>query len=329
MLNVKDVFELGLKMGVAADPRGKKGVDNYLARFKKEFGKLTETEQKEFDREKLSNPYLDSGVHFDDGKSAVKKVLAGIDMTEAEILLASQMNERGKPIDLVISHHPVGKGRVLLAEVMEMSVDVYESYGMPIHIAEKIHEERMKLVGRNLHGGNHYKPVDMAKLLKVNFISLHTVTDNLVDEFLRNYLAKVKPHTVGDIYDALLEIPEYQAAKKMGFGPVISAGNRKYRAGKYIIEMTGGTEPSAKVYEYLSRAGFSTTIGMHMHEDLLKSALENHLNVIMAGHMSSDSLGMNLFLDQLEKKGIEIVPCGGLIRISRNKSTKSKITSSK
>jgi len=28
-------------------------------------------------------------------------------------------------------------------------------------------------------------------------------------------------------------------------------------------------------------------------------------------------LGMNIFLDELEKKGIEIVPCSGLIRVSR------------
>jgi len=28
---------------------------------------------------------------------------------------------------------------------------------------------------------------------------------------------------------------------------------------------------------------------------------------------------MNLFLDKLERKGMEIVPFGGLIRVSRNK----------
>lgn len=322
MLSVKDVFALGLKKAIAADPRGKKGVEAYLARSKKEFLKLSEKEKKEFDQEKLSNPYLDSGISFDDGKTKVKRVLVGIDITEGEILLASQMSERGKPIDLVISHHPVGKGRAGLADVMEMSVEVYESYGVPIHIAEKIHEERMKLVGRNLHASNHYKVVDVARLLGVNLMGTHTIADNLVDEYLRNYLAKVQPHTVGDILDALLEIPEYREAKKLGFGPVISAGSAKYRAGKYIIEMTGGTEPSAKVYEYLSRAGFSTTVGMHMHEDLLSRANEHHLNVIMAGHMSSDSLGMNLFLDELEKKGVEIVPCGGLIRVSRVKHKK-------
>lgn len=319
MLTVKQVFETGLKMAMVADPRGKKGVDKYLERVKKDYNKMSEREQELFDEEKLSNPYLDSRIHFDDGKTKVKRVLAGIDIGDGELLLASQMNERGENIDLVISHHPVGRGLASLSDVMEMSVEVYESYGMPIHIAEKIHEERMKIVGRSVHPSNIYRAVDVAKLLKVNFISTHTITDNLVDNFLRKLLEKTNPHTVGDILDALQEIPEYKEAEKMGFGPRIVAGSPKYRAGKYILEMTGGTEPSGKIYEYISRAGFSTEVGMHMKEEHLKEANEHHLNVVMAGHMSSDSLGMNLFLDELEKKGIEVVPCGGLIRVSRNK----------
>jgi len=39
--------------------------------------------------------------------------------------------------------------------------------------------------------------------------------------------------------------------------------------------------------------------------------------VVIAGHMASDSLGLNLFLDELEQRGVEIVPCSGLLRISR------------
>lgn len=324
MLTVEQIFDLGLKMAISADPRGKKGVEKYLARVKRDYDKLSAKEKEDFDNEKLTNPYLDSRIHYNDGKSKVKKVLAGIDIGDGELVLASQMNARGETIDLVISHHPVGRGLASLADVMEMSVDVYESYGMPIHIAEKIHEERMRIVGRSIHPSNLYRTVDAAKLLKLNFVSTHTITDNMVDNYLRNHLEKAKPHTVGDIYDALMDIPEYQEATKMGFGPKIVAGSPKYRAGKYILEMTGGTEPSGKIYEYISRGGFSTEIGMHMKEDHLKEANEYHLNVIMAGHMSSDSLGMNLFLDELEKKGIEIIPCGGLIRVNRNKGKVKK-----
>jgi hypothetical protein len=54
-----------------------------------------------------------------------------------------------------------------------------------------------------------------------------------------------------------------------------------------------------------------------MKDDARDKASEFHMNVVIAGHISSDSLGMNLFLDELEKKGVEIVPCSGLIRVKR------------
>ena len=61
---------------------------------------------------------------------------------------------------------------------------------------------------------------------------------------------------------------------------------------------------------------------MHQREEWKDEAKKHHLNVIVAGHMASDSLGLNLFLDNLEKKGIEIVPCSGFIRVSRIKKGK-------
>jgi hypothetical protein len=69
----------------------------------------------------------------------------------------------------------------------------------------------------------------------------------------------------------------------------------------------------------MAQAGIGTIIGMHMQEESKKEAEAANINVVIAGHMSSDSLGMNLFLDELEKIGIEIIPCSGLIRVSRTK----------
>jgi putative NIF3 family GTP cyclohydrolase 1 type 2 len=253
-----------------------------------------------------------------DGKTKVKRVLAGIDISSSDILLASQLNERGKQIDLVISHHPVGKALANLHEVMDLIIDVYQKEGVPVHVAEKIMEERMKEVGRGVHPANHFQAIDVAKHLGINFISTHTITDNMVDKFTRDYLKKKKPETVNDVMDALLEQPEYKAAKKWGAGPKIIAGGPNHRVGRYLVEMTGGTNPSSKVYDQLSQYGISTVVGMHMRDDAMTKASESHMNVIIAGHMSSDSLGMNLFLDELEKRGVEVIPCGGLIRVSRN-----------
>jgi hypothetical protein len=40
---------------------------------------------------------------------------------------------------------------------------------------------------------------------------------------------------------------------------------------------------------------------------------------LIAGHIASDSLGMNLLLDEIEKKSkIEVVELGGFTRFSRN-----------
>lgn len=316
---VKEIFEMGLKMSIKKDPRGENGVKKYLERIKKEYEDMKPSDKEFYDITRLSNPYMDSQVQIDDGKTQVKRVLAGIDITEAEILLATQLNERGKKIDLVLAHHPLGKSRADLSDVMDMSVAVFEDLGVPVHLAEKIMDERIREVGRSLHAVNHYKTVDIAQILKVNLINTHTITDNLVNNCIIDYLAKKKPKTVKDLVDALVEIPEYREAKKMGFGPKIFAGNPQHHIGKILVEMTGGTNPSSKVYEELSRAGISTLVGMHMQEETLKKVDEHGMNVIIAGHISSDSVGMNLFLDELEKKGVEVVPCGGLIRVNRNK----------
>lgn len=321
-MKVQEIFDLGTKLGIANDPRGPKVVKKHLERMNKMYNEMKPEDKKFFDTEKLTNPFPDGAVHVDDGKTQVKRVLAGIDINAPEILLASQLNERGKKIDLVIAHHPEGKALANLHEVMDMSVDVYEQMGVPVHIAEKIFEERVKEVGRGVHPINHNQAVDVARLLNINFINTHTITDNMVDTFMRDYLKRKAPETVGEIIKVLMELPEYQQAKMWGAGPRIISGGPSHRVGKVLVEMTGGTNPSPKVYEQLSQYGISTVLGMHMRDDSMKQASEHHMNVIIAGHMPSDSLGMNLFLDELEKKGIEIVPCGGLVRVSRVKKGK-------
>jgi putative NIF3 family GTP cyclohydrolase 1 type 2 len=125
---------------------------------------------------------------------------------------------------------------------------------------------------------------------------------------------------VSDVLKSLLEIPEYKEAAKRGFGPTLFTGAEDNHCGRIAFtEITGGTDGSPKIYEKMANAGIGTIISMHQSEEHKKEAEKAHINVVIAGHISSDSIGMNLFLDQLEKKGIEIVSCSGLIRISRAK----------
>ena len=314
-MNVKQIFDLAIELGINADLRGKPAVLKMLKRKKEQYEKLNEEQKEEFDKDGLVNPYLDSRIHFDSGKP-VKKVLTGIDMEGDEVLLADKM----KDIDLILAHHPRGKALANLADVMHLQAEVYAQYGVPINIAEAVQKERIEEVSRGVNPINHYRPINIAEILGVSYINVHTPADNLVANFLRKKIENANPEYVGDILKLLKEIPEYREAIKQGAGPCLFAGNPENRCGKVAItEITGGTEPSKKIYEKIAQAGVGTIICMHLSEEHKKEAEAAHINAIIAGHISSDSLGMNLFLDELEKKGIEIIPCSGLIRVKRFK----------
>ena len=73
----------------------------------------------------------------------------------------------------------------------------------------------------------------------------------------------------------------------------------------------------------LAKAGVGTLVEMHIPEDSVVVLKKAHINAIDVGHMAADSIGANLFLDQLEKRGVQVIPVSGLIRVSRNKSSKN------
>jgi putative NIF3 family GTP cyclohydrolase 1 type 2 len=59
---------------------------------------------------------------------------------------------------------------------------------------------------------------------------------------------------------------------------------------------------------------------MHLSEEHFKKAREANLNAIIAGHISSDTLGLNLLLDRIQQKGgeeFDTISCSGFRRIKR------------
>ncbi len=302
-------------MGIKSDFRGEEGVRKFLNRKKSQYEKLNEKEKSEADKDALENPYLDSGIHNIAEDKEIKKIMVGIDIDPAEILMAKQLGE----IDLVFCHHPIGKSLAYLSDVMTLQSDILEQYGVPINIAEGLMRERIEEVSRSTSPGNHQRVIDSAKLLKVNLINVHTPCDNLAAKFLKDLVEQKKPETISELMELLKEVPEYKKAIEQGAGPKIFVGSPENRCGKIALtEITGGTEGSPKLFEKMAQAGIGTIIGMHISEQGKKQAEEANINVVIAGHMSSDSLGINLFIDELEKRGIEIIPCSGFIRISRN-----------
>ncbi len=316
-MRIKDIYEKAIKRGMELDPRGAEEVRAELERAKKEYDELKEKDRKWFDTERLRNPYSDSRILYGDPEREVKRVLVGIDIEVGEIVLADRLREKGERIDLIIAHHPEGMAMAKLYEVMDMQSGILLKYGVPINVAEDIMDERIREVERRLMPTNHTRAVDAARLLDIPLMCVHTPSDNAVAEYLQRLFDESKPRQVSDVIKSLKEIPEYMTSMGEVFmHPKAVVGSEKKSAGKVFVDMTGGTGGSKHAYEKLSQSGIGTVVGMHISEDHRKEAVKHHVNVVIAGHIPSDSLGMNLLLDNV-LDGVEVVEASGFRRVAR------------
>ncbi len=252
----------------------------------------------------------DSGVIFDTGRP-IRRAMFGVDMEAAEIIIAKQLG-----YDAVITHHPKGGyPMVNLYQVMENQIDRMVQAGVPINKAQKALSERKDEVERSLHAANYDRAVAAARVLEMTFIAIHTPADIIAESTVQKHLDRsLKPYakaTVGDVISFLREIPEYA---RTAAGPKVRVGTKDSYAGKVWVTMAGGTGGGKEVAKAYFEAGVGTLVVMHMPEEVIKAVKEQNLgNVIVAGHMASDSVGINGIIRVLEQKGLVITRMSGVI----------------
>jgi hypothetical protein len=318
-LKLEQIYRKGVELGMSKDPRGRAGVKQVLEDAEKEYGGLKKDDRKFFDKEKLRNPFADTRILYGDPDLEIRNAIAGIDIETPELILVDRLREKGEKIDLCIAHHPEGPALAALSEVMRLQADVWEAYGVPINVGEALICERMSEIKRALLPQNHQRPIDTARLLDIPFMCMHTPCDNLVTDHLTRIFKRQKPRLVGDVIDLLLKEKEYRSSAERGMPPTALVGEAKKRAGEVLVDMTGGTEGPVGALEKLAQAGVGTIVAMHMGDKLKAEADKQHVNVVIAGHIASDNIGVNLFCDQLEKQGVKTRSFSGFQRFSRLK----------
>jgi len=261
--------------------------------------------------------FEDTALLYGRPDTDIKKIMVGIDIDIGELLLADKIR-RTEGLDLVISHHPQGKAYAAFYEVMQLQVNMLVGVGINKKLAEGLINERKGEVERRVLPANHMRSTDAARLLDFPFMCVHTPADNHVSHFIEELLDKEKPKKVENILDILNEIPEYKSAARDLAGPRVILGNPKRPVGKIFVEMTGGTEGSKDIYDKMYKVGIRTLVSMHLSEEHFKKVKDANLNVVIAGHISSDTLGLNLILDRIEKEEkLETIDCSGFRRIRR------------
>jgi len=264
--------------------------------------------------------YQDTAILYGDPDIEIRKIMVGIDIEVAELLLADRIRQQ-QGLDLVLAHHPQGSAWAQFYRVMQLQVDMLSRVGLLKKVAQELLNERMREVERRVLANNHMRSVDAARILDMPFMCVHTPADNHVAQFLKIIFDKERPKRVENIVELLNEVPEYKQAGQDNAGPRVILGNPKRSAGEIFLEMTGGTEGPKEVFDKLSKLGIRTLVSMHLSEEHFKKVRDANLNVVIAGHISSDTLGLNLLLDRIEKSAGEkltVINCSGFRRISRN-----------
>src|SRR4029077_1467670 len=244
----------------------------------------------------------DSEVYVD---GEVRRVYVGIDIDIAELLLAKTLG-----LDGVIGHQPIGSHtRLEMPAVIERHEAQMRAEGIPADIARKLMLARRDPVAHALHTGNYDRVVEAAKQLQMPLMNIHLPADIVSLQFFIGFAKPVvdgQGTTVGSLVDELKTIPEMEASLVQ---PELGLGRPDDPVGRWMVQMAAGTNGGAAIYRTYYEHGINTILAMHIDERDLRELeqLQRPANLVITGHMPSDSIGMNRVIAALEQRGLEVI----------------------
>jgi putative NIF3 family GTP cyclohydrolase 1 type 2 len=246
----------------------------------------------------------DSAIYVS-GKN-VRKVLFGIDASVPELLLAKQFG-----YDAVIAHHPIGgTASINFFKVFKRHIKQMVDAGIPEEEAEKAIQKKFEELDLETHTRNYAHAVDAAKLLKMPFMNVHTPLDEVGRRIMSEKISeKIKQDsTVQDMVNALKELPEFKRAVTE---IRIRLGKPENRAGKVVVSHGAGTNGGYDIARTYFTHGIGTVIYIHVSAgDLARLKNDGIGNLIVTGHVASDSVGINPFLHKLAEENVSVTTIG-------------------
>lgn len=236
----------------------------------------------------------------------VRKVLFGIDADVPELLFAKQTGH-----DAVISHHPKGGSAITdFHKVFSRHIQLMADVGVPKLVAEEAVRGKLAALEVENHTRNYGHSVDMAKLLGMPYMNIHTPLDELGRRRMTQKIQEEtdKGSTVGNVITVLKKLPEFKNATT---DIKIRLGNASNPAGKVVVSHGAGTNGGYEIAKTYFQHGVNTLIYIHISSsDLERLRADGVGNLIVSGHIASDSVGINPFIKELENRGVSVTPLG-------------------
>ena len=253
----------------------------------------------------------DSQVYLD---GEVRRVLFGIDIDVGELLLARQLG-----LDGVIAHHPIGSRAALnFPRMIDRHEEQMLAAGIPRPRAHQAMLERKGPVEKAGHSRNYDRVIDAARLLRMPLMNIHLAADLIGRQYFIDFVeghVDGRAPTAGALVEELKTIPEMEAALVQ---PQLWLGKGDNPVGRWVVQMAAGTNGGAPVFSTYYEHGINTILAMHVDPADLRTLEAMRLpaaNLIITGHMPSDSIGINRVIDALQEQGVEVIAGSGVIRV--------------
>ncbi len=251
----------------------------------------------------FSHTPADSAIHFH-GKN-IRRVLFGIDADVPELLLAKRYG-----YDAVISHHPKGGSAIIdFHKVFRRHIHQMVGAGVPKQEAELAIRNKMTAIEVEMHTKNYGHAVDVARILEMPYMNIHTPLDELGRRIMSEAIAKAKEDaTVGSMVSLLCKLPEFMRSETE---IKVRLGDPANTAGHTIVSHGAGTNGGYEVAKTYFKYGVDTLIVIHISPgDLEKLKADGTGNLVVSGHIASDSVGINPLIMELENHGVTVTRIG-------------------
>ena len=255
----------------------------------------------------LTNVPADTAIYCPG--EGIRRVLVGIDVEGPELLLAKEQG-----FDLALAHHPAGGTAVLrMDEVFALHVGLMVRAGVPEDVAqaaveEKLHEDRILGQIRN-----YDRLPSLARMLGIAYMNIHTPLDEIGRRRMAEAAAELACEaTVTDLIARFcLRFGEFRHALTEIQCPV---GNLSNRLGRVAVAHGAGTNGGYPVAKAYFDHGVDTVVYIHCQpaaaRQLAREFGSRGKNLVITGHIASDCVGINPFLDELRHRGLEVVALG-------------------
>jgi hypothetical protein len=237
--------------------------------------------------------------------------MIGIDIGAGELLLAKQLG-----VDCVIAHHPDGYEPDPYAVYRRHAAQMV-AFGVPREEAEAIVEARRLALQARGSVANYDRAPSAARLLGMPFLNIHNPWYELgrrrMQAVVDEHLAAHPDARVGSVMQALGEMAEFRAAATR---IELRAGSAEAPAGRTAVSHGAFTNGGYAVASAYLRHGAGTVICIHFPvEDGVRIQREGIGNLIVSGHIASDSAGITPYVAELRRRGLEVICMSGVIDV--------------